>query len=367
MWPQQPGVATPQGGLMIQPQGSTGVPQMPQQPQVQQPGVQQGYSFDPANLPQPQQQVQTPQQGQSQQPSWAPQQPQQQFAQQPQQGQPWGGQPQMPQAPQAQRFVPQGQMILDGPDVPPELRGRTWGEAMRLHTALATDWRQRNAAPTPAQQTLQSQGQFPQQAPQGQPQAQRPQAQAQANPAAFFQDPERRVAEIVGQVIDQRVMPALQPMVQQSQASAVHEARRIAAQGMPDFQQLEGELVQALSQLPASELTNPGVWVAAANMIRGQQVASGQYRAPQQNGQVPQPQWNGNGAFGGRYEPAQQQIPQGQFFSEAPTAPPVQGYAQNGAGRMPTQEEQFYAQKWGMPIGEFMAYKYGVAQQGGAR
>lgn len=370
----------PQHGVYATPPGATGVPQM-------QPGQQSmpaqwpsgGYSVD--HLPAPQQT------------GWngAPQQPQQPWngaqpgvpgtqivqpwnTQQP--GQQWGvptppgpaPQPGWPQAPGGQP-APQGyapfpqqpgavaarvelndQAILSGPAVPAELQGRTWGDARRLYSALSNDWLQRNRQPqTPAQQTLSAQQPVPQVP--TQPAAPAP---GGADPRQFWANPEQRIAEIVSQTVSSQ----MQPMMQRNQQTGILEARQIAATGISDFAYLEPEIMQLVSGATPEYLQKPETWLAAARMARGMKMEQGQYRPTQQApraAQVPgqQPSW----------APAQPTAPVGSFFTESPSAPSVNGSYGNGGPRAVTQEDQFYAQKWQMPIQDFMAWKYGAAPQ----
>jgi hypothetical protein len=371
------GYAQPQQGG-FQPQPSTGMPQQPavqQQPQQQ---PQQGYDSSfwldrPAPGQQPQQQtpvygqqpqqqgnLYTPQNFQPQgyglqqpqgQPQPAPQQPQQLPPQQ------WGQQTQQP-APgvygqQQQQFQPRAQpatvqlsddVHLDGESVPQELRGRTWGEARRLYSALSTEWLQRNRG-----------GGQPQQPQQQLPPQQFGQPQAQAQPqrgANFFSNPDERIAEVVRQELQATVLPALQPMVQQSQANGIMQARNIAATGMQDFQQLETPVMEMLASADPRDLQNPQVWIAAANMVRGQLVATGQYQQGQQRQGMPQPQQ--------QFGPGVSQ-PASTFFSEGPTAPSM--YSQQGpSGNVqPTQTDYHMAQRFGMSINDWMISKLGPA------
>jgi hypothetical protein len=98
------------------------------------------------------------------------QQPQYQQPQPPvQQGYPqYGAPPQQPQ-PQFQGQAQQPQFshdtILDGPGVPPELRGRTFGQAMQVYGALANSWLTRQGYQQQGQPQPQV-GQYGQQQPQ---------------------------------------------------------------------------------------------------------------------------------------------------------------------------------------------------------
>jgi hypothetical protein len=308
-------------------------PQGPPNPYGVQPGVPGAPMAQPYQTSQPGQQWGTPSQAQA---SQAPQ------------GVPPLQVPQAPQAPQGQpgRVQMSDNSILDGPGVPPELRGRTWADARRLYQALSTDWLQRNGqqrAPVMQQPTPQT----PSQAPQGTP-------QGGSDPRQFWANPDQRIAEVVQNTVGQM----LQPVIQQTQSQAILQARQIASTGIRDFDYLEPDIMQIVAGANPQDLQNPQVWIAAARMARGQRMEAGQYdpRAAQQHA----PQVPGQGP--GMAVPAYQAPPVHQFFSESPSAPNVSQSAY-GAARQPTQEDYQYAQKWQMPIQDFMAWKYGTGQQ----
>ena len=352
-----------------QPVQSTGVPQLPFGQQTLQPQGAYGHQYSIDHLPPPaprpgQQQAQPPQQFQQQTgqqlapqqfvpQGYAPQPQQPPYAPPPQQA-PYGPAPQQqPNQPAQQRIELNDNLILDGPGVPAELRGRSWGEARRVYSALAANWLQGNApSQTPAQQSLAQQQQPSQlprqqfgQAPQQQP-MQQPTQQGQAG--QFWQNPDQRIADVVRQQIQETVLPALQPMVQQTRAQAVMQARNVAATGMADFSQLETDVVATLANATPEDLANPQVWINAADLVRGRRVAAGQYQPPRPQVPGQQPQQFGPGT-------AQ---PTFQFFTEGPTAPG--NYGQPQASAQPTQTDYDNAKRWGMNIGDWMAWKNGV-------
>lgn len=360
---QQPQQMQPTGQQMqVQPQtvqyGLDSLPPLPQQ-QVQQPqqtfGMQQGW---PQQTPGLQQQPGQFQQ-QNQQAGWG-QQPQQ--IQQPQQQMQGGFQQQMQQGLQGGQLNMNTR--LDGPGVPQELRGRTVGEALGIYSALATDWMGRQAqGRTPAQQSLQQmqpqQGSAVQAQPQQIPWQQRmqPQQQMGGNPS-LWTNPE----ETIGAIVKQQLEPMLAPMVQHTQQQALAQAHNIASTSVVDFRTLEPEIMQMLAGADPSQLANPNTWIGAADIIRGRQMREGRYQAPtqdQQQVQIPgRPQANPAMM---NSQPAQQQfqqVPAYGFFTEQPSAP---GVSQFGAGQ-PNAADTDAAKKFGMPIGEYMAWKYGVQQ-----
>lgn len=312
------------------------IPQGPPSAPVVQPRPNQT-GFDLSQLP-PVQQTQSPTQ--------LPGQPQQQFtpqqfapAQQPS-TQPQGQPQQAPQAPQQPNRVQLNRdMVMDGPDVPPELRGRTVGQAMQIYTALASEWLQRQRPQGQAQPPRQAPAQ-PQQAglnvPAGQPSGA---AQAQNEASQFWQNPAGYIRQVVQEVN--------QPMLQQTQAQAVNQARLVAAQGISDFQQLEPAIIQALANVDPQALTDPNIWINAADLARGRMARTGQ-QAPRQNG-AQQPFGPGASVPGFQAH---------QFFTEAPTPP-----SSASAAGMLTPEERGYAGRFGMSEDQYRAWKYGLQGQ----
>lgn len=322
--PPPPGQPQFQGQVPLGPQGQYGLPgaygqppmvpaqymqQLPAQPPVQQP---QGWPQGPQGP-----------QGGPQQPGTAPV---------PSQGQP-------------QQLSPQTR--LDGPNVPPELRGRTIGEVMALYNSMATMAQgygrpQAGAPMVPAQP-----GAGPQVGGQQQP--------AAAPPGSFWQNPDQRFEQILERVIDQR----MGPVVQFTQTQALTGARMAAQQQVPDFAQLEVEVQQLVANAQPEALANPNTWIGAADIVRGRQMREGRYqpqaRQPQLPGQQPSPSMQPGGLPG---MPNSTQLPPGAFFTEAPAAPAPVGMG--GTPAQPTAQDVAAAAKFNMPIAEYMGWKYGV-------
>lgn len=379
----------------------TGVVQLPQGAQMAPYGVQvlpsqvPGQSYDPGAVPPPPQQQQ---QGVVQQPQQTYGLPQQQFQPQPQvQGQGQALQGQQYQGQYAQGYPPQQQQVsgyvqqvqqppqgaaqvnantrLDGPGIPAELRGRTWGEALGIYSALRNEWLQRSGGQqqTPAAQSLAAQG-IQQPAPQQQGFAgQQPQVVQQPGVGApgvggqqtpFWQNPEERIAATIDRVVQERIGPMLQPVVQQGQQQAIIQARGIAVQGIQDYQILEPEVMQIVASASPQMLADPNTWINAARFARGKMLEEGRYNAqagrpaqiPGQGAQYP-------GAL--PFVPAGQQnggqaLPVGAFFTEAPTAPLV-----GQGGGMASQADIDSARRFGLSLETFMAWKTGQQQSGG--
>lgn len=375
MWPQQgqPGqsAAPGQGQGNLHPTVTFGQPGgqqatvlptgqqtvMPQQAQVNREQVR---IWNPNNLPP----APVPQQ-QTLDAGWGPfQPPQQPQPPQQQQGQIFPGpngqmqmpqQQQAPQAPQAPQ-LPSGlsaDTILDGPGIPVELRGRRFGQVMQIYSALAQNW-------------LSQQGRQPGAAPPNQPQPPH-QLQTQSlqhgqqshtpsqEPAArwSWQNPE----ESIGRVVEDRVGRLVNPLLQRENANAVATARLIAAQSIPDFQSLEGDIMQTLANAPAELLSNPEVWQSTADLVRGRRQRMAFAQQAQQFGQPPVQQSG--------FVQAPRSVPAGQFslppqhtfFTEGPTPP-----AQFQSSTQLTSEEQRWARTMGMSDADYAAWKGGVVR-----
>lgn len=230
-----------------------------------------------------------------------------------------------------------GDMILDGPGIPPELRGRKMSDVIRVYNALADDFvtrkRQNNGQP-PQQQS-------PTQQP---PQQQRPPQQS------LWQsdDPDARIAEIVRSVVSEAVQPFQQQTLAQNTQTAMERARQV----IPDFVELEADILETVKGSSQEALANIDYWINAADLARGRR-----FRAQsQQQPPVSQPQFSGQHPLSS--VPAPTQYPQPQqpqpqpsfpqpqpqrpathsFFTEAPTAPSP--YASTHAAALtPAQQE----------------------------
>lgn len=369
-----------QGGQLPHPTvGNLGLPNggSPQQgqPAYQQPADQgQGWQMPPAPQ-QPQQTFQQPVPSNQQQP---PQQPVQGYGQpapQNQQhptanfGQPQAPQPVQQQQQQQQRTDIPDNVILDGANVPPELRGRSWGQVKQIYGALASDFlmRQNGNGGQQQQQQQPRQSFQQQQAPvyeQGRPNGGQPTRQ---NGGTFWEDPEGTI----GRIVDSR----LAPVTQRTTAMAIQEAMTVARTSIADFDYLEPEIMTIVQGADAAGLTDPRIWQSAAELARGRVMGRGQYDprvAQQRRGQPNQPGGDPNFQRGpGAFVPAPvSPLPVGQFFTEAPT-PPQYPNQQNGsyaggdiAQRVQalTNEQREYAHKMQMSLEDYVAWQGGVQQ-----
>lgn len=293
-----------------------------------------GVPFQPQSMPVPQPQVLPGQQPQYQQ----------QFQQQ---------QPQPQIQPQAGADLNQR---LAGPGIPVELQGRSLGELIQIHNGLRQIHLQSLSQPQ-NQPTYQQQTPAP-----AQPQVQPSTGPQSGTPAWDWRNPEphiqRATEAVVSRLFEERLMPALAPMMQNNAVQTITNARNSAAQhiGPQRFAQLEPLIHQSLQGIDPRALMNPQTWVVAAERAAGVLALN-----PQMNGQVRQaPQNGGPGVY-----PVQQVAPGANplpnlntFFSEQPT--------QGGPGVQQTQlsdAQRYYADQMGIPYAVYAAWSGGSNQQ----
>jgi hypothetical protein len=304
------------------------------------------------------------------------------YQQQPQQ--------QQQQAPQpAARYDIPDHVVLDGPGIPPEIRGRTFGQMKQIYGALASDFVSRQ----PGRQVQQQQQQNvpgvggpvpsgPPRGPNGQPiyvqgQANGGQPQQQDEVRAFWENP----AGFIRTAVREEVGTTMGPTVQRNQAQAIQEARSVAASGIPDFAALEGEMMGMLTQADPAALQDPRLWISTADLVRGRMMSQGRYdprwqnrQGQQQNGapQFGQPGQNFHQQGPGVSVPAPMApIPHQTFFTEAPTPPAANwGGGWSGGGGNQWQlsaDQQMYAQKMGMSEQQYRDWSGGVSPTATAR
>jgi len=339
----------PQGqSWQVQPQPQ-GQPAQPVAPQIFRDSN--GIQYSPQQLPPP-----------PPQPQWPGQPPAQP------QPQPWGqrgqqppGQP-APQPGQGNTLQVNDQTILDGPGVPPELRGRSMGEFNRIYAGL----RQIALGQTQPGQIPQPQP-IPAPQPQPQPGAQPQPGQGQPQPpqitqADFMRDPAGSVNKVVEssiqRVFQQQLLPMLAPLAQQTNDLGIKNAMaQVASEiGAERFQQLLPEIQQQLQGIHPSALANPHMWRVAAQSVVGARALSGQpFPQPAQQSMFATPAapfpvqfTNGNPVPG-----------VGMFWSE----PPGGQRGSNGVnGISLSPQEQAAAKMMNMTESEYAAWKGGVAR-----
>ena len=256
--------------------------------------------------------------------------------------------PAAPAPPQLPSGVQLNDTIPNQPGVPPELIGRTWGQAFQIYSALAQDWMQRNqpsrtapAAPAAAQPAA-----APAQPAGGQP----------AGAGDFWQDP----AGFVSQAVKAAVAEAVKPITQNTQEDAIIRARDAARQQVPDFVELWPDLVNTLQGTDPTALADVNVWIGAADLIRGRRLRAGLPATAPAGAASASPPNGAYAAAGGLPSvPAPQgpSLPQYAFFSEAPTTP-TQHQPASGL----TAREIEVASKFGMTPDQYQAWKGGVSR-----
>lgn len=207
---------------------------------------------------------------------------------QPVQGQP--AQPAQPQAGQLGVQPPAGatvlgmETVLDGPSVPQEIRGWTFGRLLNAYGGLR-DVALRYAAGAPGAPQAPA---TPAQPSQPSAPASAPQAGSQTPPAQGWNwaNPADSIRQVVREVISAEVAPALAPIQQNAHLSQVAQARNQVAQeiGIQRFIAMESAIMQRLQGVDPAVLANPAIWRTAAEAAAGQAVLFGQ---PQ--GGQPQP------------------------------------------------------------------------------
>lgn len=226
---------------------------------------------------------------------------------------------------------------LDGPNAPAEIRGKTLGEALQIYGGmrqLVLQGIPGPGAPAPIQQPPVVQP----------PTGQQPPQQGQWD----WRNPEASIDAAVGRVIDQKLMPALAPLVHNNALNAINAARNQVAARIPGFTSIEPEVMQALQGADPATLSRPEMWQTAAETVMGRRMLRGQQGQPAAmpvgpGGAPPNPSPN----LGG-------------FYTEAPTV----GSAPGAAPQL-NANQMYVAQAMGMSAADYLAWSGGV--QGGGR
>lgn len=232
---------------------------------------------------------------------------------------------------------------------PPELWGRTMGEAIRYYGIMRQDFVARQSAQQ-NQQPLQGQpAQQPAQRPQ--PQYQPAPQQPPNTPPTGYIPPAQQTTEVpltlegVQRVVQETLTRAMAPMAQASAVSVQQQMRSKFA----DWMQYEQAILAELQGVDPTGLLNPSLWESAYYYVKGKWHTENPQRQ-QLTGYAPQ-QVNPPAPGGPIYQP----VPS-EFFSEAPTPPSVQ---QNAAGQLNDPLDEVYARRFGMPVEEYRAWKGG--------
>jgi hypothetical protein len=265
----------------------------------------------------------------------------------------------------------ESQRIPASADWPPELHGRTLGEARRYYAIMRQDFvaRQqelasgRGAPPLAGQPGWQGgggQGAPGGPAPAGSPPGGSGYGAPQVDP----------VRQAVQEALAAALPQALAPM----HSSAAQMAYQRVASQYPDFRQFEAEIIESLRGSPPEFLANPQAWETAYDLIRGRALRGQRLLPPgggQQPPQFPPAQPGYAPAPGGWTPPAAAPpanpwgapsppawgppAPPAQapgYFSEAPTPPaPVPGNAQADP------RDEVAARRFGIPLEVYRASK----------
>lgn len=227
-----------------------------------------------------------------------------------------------PQQVQQQQVDPLQQPIYD-PRLPAELQGKSVAQLAQMNHGL----RQLHMQSMQQQPLTQPQaGSSPQTT--AQPQQQGQQQTTAQQPASQFnwQRPDESIGRIVEEKIgslETKIGAMLQPMVATGQMTQAQTARNIVAAEIPNFAQLEPQILYRLQGLSPTDLASLETWRVAARLAIGD-TALAAYQQQRQGGQqAPQ----GTPQYQGAY-PAQQVQQGGQpvpningfqsFFSEQP-------------------------------------------------
>jgi len=262
-------------------------------------------------------------------PQWQPP-PQQPQAPQAQPPQSWGVPGQAPQAPQwgQQRFP-------NDASVPEELRGRTFGEAMRFYGIMREDFMQRR--------------QQERQQPQGAPQ------QPQAPAAPHFQQPgqQPQAPDPVRQAVAAAIAEALPQALAPANSAAASVAYQQVASRFPDWRQHEAEIMEYVRGADPAQLASPRLWETAYDLVRGQKLR-GQPQAPPQ-----QPYYSGPPAPSGWPQqppaPYPPQAPMAQPWGQPPQAP-QQYFSESPTPQPPAPSgpadprDEMFAQRFNLPL-----------------
>lgn len=318
----------------------------PGYPTGQQAFQQQGFGGPPpgyAPMPTNQQYMQQPMQPAY--PGFAPQPPMPQYA------------PQMPQMPQGQDL---NGRVPNDPAIPQELRGKTWGEALRFYGIMREDFVNRQT-----QQRQQPQGGTQQhQQPQGGAQPWQ-QPQGGQSQAGWGQQPGQRpnpqidpikqaVGEVLQDALPQYLAPIVQPMQQQQLLSTYNGVKS----RFQDWGHLEQEILGSMQGADAQTMQNPQAWEAAYYHAKGKAMSRPQLPGPQQG----QPQYGAPMGYGQQppqvpvYQAPQQgyQGPLGNQFVEGPTPPAPGMHAQQQDPR-----DETFARRFGVPVEVYRSWKGG--------
>jgi len=264
-------------------------------------------------------------------------------------------------APSAQT-VPLGpNTILDGPGIPPELRGKSFSEVMGIYGSMrqvvlrVAEGGQPVAGPPSADRGAP--------APAAAPAAPAAPGAAPAGPTKedFWRDPIGSITAALIPKIDERIQAATEPFRQGATDTAIQQVRQQIAIEFPDFAAYEPAVREMLKGANPEQLANQELWRTAYWVSKGR--ATQAPAAPAGNGTQPPAAPAAPAPPPGRYPP-QPVVGGGQpvpnmtsFFSEAPQAP------NSGVGAASLTPSQLaVASAMNMTPDQYVAWKGGVAK-----
>lgn len=235
------------------------------------------------------------------------------------------------------------QRIAPGdPNFPPELHGRTLGDAMRWYGIMRTEFVRQEAA-----KTAQPPG-APAAAPSGPPPAATPTVPLPAAPnsAPAGDDIEARIARAVATAMGS-VLPGV------TAASAVSIEQSVKG-GFPDWDLYAPTVREMLSKANPEAVLNPETWKAAYFFAKGKALTE----APPAAAPPPAaPMWSSPAGATVTPPPPPPTADRG-WFTEGPSAPPPNT---NPGGIAPELDPrvQEMARKFNMPVGEYVRWMHG--------
>lgn len=296
-------------------------------------------------------------------PGYAPMPTNQQYMQQPMQPAYPGFAP-APQQPMQMPQMPQGgdlnARVPNDPSIPQELRGKTWGEAMRYYGIMREDFVNRQQQRQVPQQPQQQQFQPIQNQQQPQPRSQAGWGQQQNQQQMQQVDPVRQaVSDVLSEALPQYLAPIVQPIQQQNLLNTYNGVKG----RFQDWAAMEQDIISSMQSADAQTLNNPQAWEAAYYHAKGKAMTQRQLgpgpQQPQQgqpNYGPPMPQQQYQQSQMPVYQAPQQgyQGPLGNQFVEGPTPPAPGMHAQQQDPR-----DEAFARRFNMPVEVYRSWKGG--------
>lgn len=256
--------------------------------------------------------------------------------------------------------------ILDGPGIPPELRGKSFSEVMGIYGSMrqvvlrVAEGGQPVAGPPAADRGAPA----PAAAPAAPAAPSAPGAPAAPTKEDFWRDPIGSLTAALIPQIEQRIQAATEPFRQGAAQTNIEQVRQQIAIEFPDFAAYEPAVREMLKGAQPEQLANHELWRTAYWVSKGRATQPPAVGAPAGgNGAQPPAAPAAPAAPAGRYPPQpvvgpNQPVPNmTSFFSEAPQAP---NSAVGAASLTPAQLA--VASAMNMTPDAYVAWKGGVAR-----